>query len=376
MSDFGQHSPLEVKLWWSVPPKLKRCLVRSKLSEKPPSFLPTSLLKNTKGNTEPCRSKRCKTCRHISSSEGITSSQSGLDYPVATNANCHTSDLVYLIECGNSDCVAKKVPPQYVGETSQKLRERLNGHRSDVRHKEPTPVGKRFNLPHHSFDDVRLTVIEKTNGETERHQREYHWISQLMTDAPLGLNEEHPLKGCKPFSRSRGGKPMQPAKHLRNTILDDKSFYSWDGRDIVRANNENMAQHLKRLDKVLRVHHLAVAADVPGDGSCLFHSLARFFPHYSHLTIRQMSVNFLRNHKDFLETWEAEAEDRLNALMEPTTSAEGDLIFVAAHSLQVTITIVDERERFHHTTVEGGTGSIHLGLLIAAEHYVPLRNAA
>ena len=289
VSTFNKQSPIDIKLWWSVPPKLKRCLVRSKLRDKPPSFLPRDLWINENKKSEPCHSKRCKTCSHITKETSFISSRSGLTYPIVTETNCNSSDLVYLIDCTNPACLQTRKPPQYVGETGQKLRERMNGHRSAVRHSEPTPVGQHFNLPGHSFDDAQVTVIEKTNGTEERHKREYHWISQLMTDAPLGLNEEHPLRGCKPFSRSNNNKPAPPTKVMVNATLDEQSFLTWDGQVIIRAMNEGMAKILRKFDSIIRPHNVTIAADVPGDGSCFFHCLTH--SEYSRNLLNQVPRN-------------------------------------------------------------------------------------
>ena len=78
-----------------------------------------------------------------------------------------SSALVYLITC--STCNAA-----YVGETGQKLRERLNGHRADIRNKADTPVGVHFGMSDHH---LRVSGLEGTSSDTRsRRLRERAWI--------------------------------------------------------------------------------------------------------------------------------------------------------------------------------------------------------
>ena len=80
---------------------------------------------------------------------------------------CDTASLVYLITC--SACNAA-----YVGETGNKLRERLNGHRADIRNKRDTPVGVHFNMANHN---LRVSGLERTGADTtSRRVREKKWI--------------------------------------------------------------------------------------------------------------------------------------------------------------------------------------------------------
>ena len=75
--------------------------------------------------------------------------------------------VVYLITCSSCNAV-------YVGETGQKLRERLNGHRADIRNGNDTPVGVHFGQPGH---ELRVSGQELTSkNATSRKVRERSWI--------------------------------------------------------------------------------------------------------------------------------------------------------------------------------------------------------
>ena len=61
------------------------------------------------------------------------------------NSNCDSRNLIYLIHCDS--CGA-----QYVGETGRTLRERLNGHRADIRLSKRTHVAVHFDGCLYNFE--------------------------------------------------------------------------------------------------------------------------------------------------------------------------------------------------------------------------------
>ena len=88
--------------------------------------------------------------------------------------------IIYAIECS-------KCKIQYVGQTRNKLLNRINAHLSDVRTKKDTPVSRHFNK--YSASDYKLYVLhlcKKSSGE--RDKWENYWISRLNTLTPKGLN--------------------------------------------------------------------------------------------------------------------------------------------------------------------------------------------
>ena len=59
----------------------------------------------------------------------------------------------------------------------QKLRERMNGHRADIKNKNNTPVGLHFNAKGH---EPRISGLQKTAQDTTaRRVREKKWIKLL-----------------------------------------------------------------------------------------------------------------------------------------------------------------------------------------------------
>ena len=149
--------------------------------DKPPHVtfksLPTT-------SSKPCHSTKCSTCKSISISNTFLSSTYNKMYPILKNCNCSSSNLIYLITCN----ICSK---QYVGETGNTLRNRLNNHRSDINSKKPTTIAIHFNLPKHSFNNIQITPIELLDPGTlppDRKIREAFWQKTLGTVHPQGLN--------------------------------------------------------------------------------------------------------------------------------------------------------------------------------------------
>jgi hypothetical protein len=79
---------------------------------------------------------------------------------------------------------------QYVGETSQQLRERMTGHRSCINLNKNTPIGIHFNSIGHNIHNFTVTPIEIVQSDkiNDRRTREYYWQLKLGTIFPKGLN--------------------------------------------------------------------------------------------------------------------------------------------------------------------------------------------
>src|SRR5579863_2281627 len=180
-----QGTELKIRTFWKPPRKIKDQDVSSKLKNSDSDNIPRI---NTAGTSSACNGSTCLTCQHIKPSGMFSSARTKIRYKIkGENMNCGSSDIVYLIEC-------KRCPSfQYVGETEKKLRVRVNGHRYDIRHNRDTPVGVHFSSQDHSISDLQITPIEKTCGASRRKQREFYWVSQLMTDFPFGSNRDHVL---------------------------------------------------------------------------------------------------------------------------------------------------------------------------------------
>ena len=116
------------------PPNLKRMLVKSNLSRI------TTLIGNRK-----CMKPRCQIC-------DILDTRNKLQIPGTSstilpgNYNCDSCNIVYLLMCSKCDS------GNYIGETSNRLRLRVNNHKKSIRdNSRGFPVAVHFNLPDHSL---------------------------------------------------------------------------------------------------------------------------------------------------------------------------------------------------------------------------------
>jgi hypothetical protein len=102
--------------------------------------------------------------------------------------DCGSENIIYLISC-------KRCALQYVGETVNSLRLRMNGHRDAIRKNADTLLASHFNGPC-TLKDFSVQPIESIggNGRDEkslkfRKLRESFWMKELRTVYPYGLND-------------------------------------------------------------------------------------------------------------------------------------------------------------------------------------------
>ena len=101
--------------------------------------------------------------------------------------NCATENIIHLISC-------KKCGIQYIGETSQKLRNRMNNHRNRLRNLTNLYLYQHFNSDGHSEGDLSIMPIEEITASDKgtcanRLEREDYWGRKLCTFYPYELND-------------------------------------------------------------------------------------------------------------------------------------------------------------------------------------------
>ena len=162
---------------------------------------------NPTGGSKKCNNKRCKTCTHISETNMIYDKNNN-PIPLNKNLNCQSKDVIYVIEC--SQCGIR-----YVGETTQKLKDRINQHRSDINTEQDKPVAIHFTQQCRSTQNLKVTPIEqierkvaekssfrgwiRQEDELQFFQRENYWIERLGTMNPRGLNKRKEIPPPIPF---------------------------------------------------------------------------------------------------------------------------------------------------------------------------------
>ena len=104
--------------------------------------------------------------------------------------NFGTENIIYLITC-------RKCGIQYVGETGQSLRKRLNNHRNRLKKLSCQYLYQHFNSDGHTEDDINIVPIEEVElTPTDKISLSAKWLEkedfcyrELCTVYPYGLND-------------------------------------------------------------------------------------------------------------------------------------------------------------------------------------------
>ena len=158
------------------PKNLRNILVRASTS-------PNTTHRSKEAGFEPCSTSRCKTCQHTTKTNSFMSHANNKRFDLYHFLSCYSFNLIYLITC-------LKCNKQYVGQTEQTLRQRMNGHRHSIIHKIDTPVARHFNLAGHSIDHLHIIGIDLLPSADlyTRLNKETFWIYTLKTLEPHGIN--------------------------------------------------------------------------------------------------------------------------------------------------------------------------------------------
>lgn len=157
---------------------------KSTLPQILPRILPERAhVSDSSTKSQACNARTCKTCKCIVEANQFHSTVFDKCFPIDDVLNCNSCNIIYLITC-------LKCKIQYVGETGNALRDRMNGHRSCVKLNKDTPVGIHFNSKNHDLSHLSVVPIEKLKSEnlTFRRSREFFWQHKLGTIFPRGLN--------------------------------------------------------------------------------------------------------------------------------------------------------------------------------------------
>ena len=181
-----------------IQPILRNDQCLQKILPKPPivayrkpsnlsNIITKSKLQNNQANlgTTPCNKPRCQLCAHINTSPTLIG-PNGKKININAKYNCSSSNVIYAISC--------RLCPKdiYIGETSQTIRKRINGHKSDVKNKQlQKPIGQHFNLANHTIDDLQVQIIAKIRSKSkiDREIAEQKVIQKLDC-INLGLNRD------------------------------------------------------------------------------------------------------------------------------------------------------------------------------------------
>ena len=141
-----------------------------------------------------CKKPRCSTCNIIVTHSNFESTAYNKIFSLTENLDCSSDNVIYLITCSKCNI-------QYVGETGNPLRVRMNAHRYCVSSNKDTPIGIHFNSNNHNLSHLKIMPIEKVKSTSinDRRSREYFWQLSLGTIFPKGLNN-FPIEKKQLFS--------------------------------------------------------------------------------------------------------------------------------------------------------------------------------
>ena len=150
---------------------------------------PTFVRKENRGFNY-CNNPRCR----FSKTGDIKCTYTGETFTCMTNVSCRSYNVIYCITC-------TKCLKQYVGQTSNSIRDRFQGNFSDIsRDDNDKSIPLHFNSKEHmGTKDMKISVLEYIRKSLKsqqamqiRFRREKHWTYTLHTFSPIGLNMENP----------------------------------------------------------------------------------------------------------------------------------------------------------------------------------------
>lgn len=219
---------------------------------------------------KPCLHPRCETCNIVPEiCSNFISTRTKNTYSISGNFDCSSSNLVYVMQCVYCNM-------QYVGETGQTLRIRMNRHKYAIETGEKTSSLLNHLLEHWransnkvKFSDIHLDgflvfpieqisdMHDKISTTLLRRSQETYWIDTLCTMEPHGLNKRREYDLYKPqstdsqnipfvipFSRTAHETGNIVKKHLK--ILKDNDDLGIFNYDIIMAysKHKTIGNHL------------------------------------------------------------------------------------------------------------------------------------
>ena len=155
------------------------------------------------GGSGPC-GKGCKLCKHMQKTEVVTD-KDGKEMRIEEQMDCRTTGAIYGMHCRKCEKVV------YVGKTKNKVMERFNGHRADLRMEDETKPAYHFKKDGHSEEDMGVIVLEHVPGSDDvyRVARERWWINRIRRREQEKINSGYPgvffdTVNTQPRRRKRG----------------------------------------------------------------------------------------------------------------------------------------------------------------------------
>ena len=145
------------------PKNIREYLIRAKLPPKNRSYQSRQL-----NGMKKCK-KSCLICPYIL--EGKHLKHNNFRWNIISNVNCETFNAVYMLICTKERCIGKE--QFYIVETERTLKDRVCEHLGYINTKKTNqPAGYHFNLPGHSKQDMKVTILEKQYKSDPEYRKE------------------------------------------------------------------------------------------------------------------------------------------------------------------------------------------------------------
>ena len=200
------------------------------------------------GVSTKCGDKSCTCCLYLKQTSYIGDEEFSIDGYM----DCNSKNVVYIIEC-------QKCNLKYVGETRNCLKTRLIRHISDIRQEKNTAVASHFNyecISDYNLADLKIYPIEFIHDQGSPHKNdskllkcETHWIEQLNTLEPNGLNRRIAAKQSINVSMTYSNTAFRAFKTIRESYSRLQSLFPKAyTAELVSSyrRNKNISEYLTR----------------------------------------------------------------------------------------------------------------------------------
>ena len=131
-------------------------------------------------------SNNCSACPYVKQGRNVKINKRST-WRINRRLNCNTFNAVYMIECDKDNCKLR-----YIGESKRSIKYRIADHRGYIVNKYvDKATGAHFNLPGHSLNNMKFTILEqvKENSDSYRKERERYFIN-IFDTYNKGLNRQ------------------------------------------------------------------------------------------------------------------------------------------------------------------------------------------
>ena len=111
------------------------------------------------GGSGPC-GRSCKLCKYMQVTDTVKDKE-GKVMKIEAKMNCQTVGAIYGMFCRRCENVV------YVGKTKNKISERFNGHRADMRSEDDSKPAYHFKKEGHEENDMEVIGLEYVLGEDD-----------------------------------------------------------------------------------------------------------------------------------------------------------------------------------------------------------------